>query len=86
MAQLTAEGKFTGGVVPFGYKLVPTGAYNKKGSPIKELVIDEREADLVRMIFDKTVKEGVGSFRMADSLNWFGSNHTQRGWISAYNG
>lgn len=72
MAQLTAEGKFTGGVVPFGYKLVPTGAYNKKGSPIKELVIEEREAELVRMIFDKTVKEGVGSFRMADSLNRLG--------------
>lgn len=69
MAQLTAEGKFTGGVVPFGYKLVPTGAYNKKGSPIKELVIDEREANIVRMIFDKSVNEGYGSFRMAEYLN-----------------
>ncbi len=68
LAQLTAEGKFTGGAVPFGYKLVPTGQMNRKGRPINQLVINPEEAQYVRMIFDKTVNEGYGSHRMSEFL------------------
>ena len=29
--QMTMDGKFTGGVAPFGYKLIKSGEINKKG-------------------------------------------------------
>lgn len=29
--QMTLDGKFTGGVAPFGYKLIKSGEINKKG-------------------------------------------------------
>ena len=34
-----------------------------------DIQIDETEAAVVRLIFNKTVKEGYGSYRMADYLN-----------------
>ena len=34
-----------------------------------DIVIDESEAPIVYMIFEKTIKEGYGSFRMAEYLN-----------------
>ena len=67
--QLTAEGVYTGGVTPFGYKLVKNGKCNKKGREISDIEIDEAEAAVVKMIFEKTVREGYGSYRMADYLN-----------------
>ena len=72
MHQLTAEGVYIGGVTPFGYRRVKSGKENKKGQDIYMLAIDDAEADVVRLIFDKTVKEGYGSFRMADFLNNLG--------------
>lgn len=72
LEQLTNEGIYTGGVTPYGYKLVPSGVTNKKGRELKKLVIDEREADIVRMVFDKTVNNGYGSYRMARYLNELG--------------
>ena len=70
--QLTAEGVYTGGVTPFGYTLVKSGKCNKKGKELMDIEIDEAEAAVVRMIFEKTVREGFGSYRMADYLNGLG--------------
>lgn len=70
--QLTAEGIYTGGVTPFGYKLVKNGKCNKKGKEVMDIEVDESEAAVVRMIFEKTVREGYGSYRMADYLNGLG--------------
>jgi DNA invertase Pin-like site-specific DNA recombinase/cell division protein FtsL len=70
--QLTAEGTYTGGVTPFGYKTIPSGRLNKRGKELLDLVIDQSEAPIVRMIFEKTVREGYGSFRMAEYLNQMG--------------
>ena len=72
MAQLTAEGKFTGGAVPFGYRLVSTGQVNRKGRPINQLEINPIEAEYVRLIFNKTVNEGYGSYRMSEYLTGCG--------------
>lgn len=72
MAQLTAEGIYHGGATPLGYKAVHMGRMNKKGQPVKDLVIDPQEAEYVKMIFDKTLNEGYGSYRMADYLNRLG--------------
>ena len=72
MAQLTSEGIYHGGVTPFGYRAVNKGRLNKKGQPVKDLEIDAREAEIVKMIFSKTLNEGYGSHRMADYLNRLG--------------
>lgn len=69
MRQLTAEGVYTGGVTPYGYKLVRSGKFNKRGKELMDIQIDETEAAVVRLIFNRTVKEGYGSYRMADYLN-----------------
>ena len=72
MAQMTAAGIYHGGQVPFGYKLVQKGRMNKKNQPVKDMVIDHAEAEIVRMIFQKTVYEGYGSHRLAEYVNNIG--------------
>lgn len=69
MQQLTAEGSYTGGPVPFGYKLVKNGRLNKRGKEISDLAIDENEIEWVRKIFELTVDDGYGSYRVASFLN-----------------
>ena len=41
LEQLTGEGHYTGGTVPFGYKRVRLGRVNKKNQEVCDLVIDE---------------------------------------------
>lgn len=72
MAQLTADGIYHGGATPLGYKAVNLGRVNKKGQPVKDLQIDSGEAEYVKMIFNKTLNEGYGSYRMAEYLNKLG--------------
>lgn len=69
MQQLTAEGSYTGGPVPFGYRLEKRGRLNKKGKEICDLAVNPIEAEWVVQIFEKTVKEGYGSYRLASYLN-----------------
>jgi len=70
--QLTEKGVYTGGVTPFGYKTVPSGRFNKSGKELVDLVIDQSEAPIVRLIFDKSVSEGYGSHRLSSMLNSMG--------------
>jgi len=67
--QLIEKGIYTGGVTPFGYKTVPSGRFNKRGKELVDLVIDPSEAPIVRLIFEKSVREGYGSHRLASMLN-----------------
>lgn len=67
--QMTLEGIYTGGVVPYGYHLANHGRLNKKGLEMKDLEVDEEESEVVRLIFNKVVNEGYGSHRMATLLN-----------------
>ncbi len=69
MKQLTLEGQYTGGGVPFGYRLAKNGRLNKKGKEIFDLAIEPMEAEWVTVIFEKTVKEGCGSYKLAEYLN-----------------
>lgn len=59
---MTLDGKFTGGVAPFGYKLIKSGEINKKGKELMDIVVDDDEAPIVKKIFEMTVKEGYGSY------------------------
>ena len=72
LRQLTEEGSYTGGAVPLGYTLVKSGQINKKGKELLKIVINDETAQYVRMIFEMTVKNGYGSYRMARYLNELG--------------
>ena len=68
IGQLTEEGHYTGGTVPFGYKLVQTGRTNKRNRQVSDLAVDEEEAAVVRLIFQKYVTEGYGAYRLSHFL------------------
>lgn len=84
MGQIAEEGHFTGGVCPYGYKLVKLGRVNKKGYELCDLAIDEDEAPVVRMIFEQYVQHGRGAQAIANYLNSLNvKNHSGRNWHPA---
>ena len=82
LAQIVEEGRFRGGIAPFGFRLEKQGRLNKKGHGVNEIVIDDTEAVVVRLIFNKYLNEGYGSQRICTFLqeqnitNRAGSNFT----------
>ena len=52
----------------FGYKRVRLGRVNKKNQEVCDLVIDEAEAEIVRLIFHKYVYEGYGAQKLSHYL------------------
>ena len=75
LSQLTEEGHYTGGTVSFGYRAVDKGRINKRNRTVLDLEIDEDEAAIVRLIFDKYVNEGLGSQRICRFLHKHGIKH-----------
>lgn len=69
MGQIVESGYYTGGTCPYGYKLVRQGRTNKRGYDLYDLVINEEEVSLVRLIFDKYMTEGRGAQSIANLLN-----------------
>ena len=55
LRQLVEEGHFKGGNAPYGYDLVRSGRINKRKHELYELHINEQEAAVVRIVFDKYV-------------------------------
>lgn len=55
----TRKGKFTGGVVPFGYMLQPSGNLDKKGRMINNLVIEPVECNIVSKIYELLIEENM---------------------------
>lgn len=53
LRQLVEEGHFKGGNAPYGYDLVRSGRINKRKHELYELHINEQEAAVVRIVFDK---------------------------------
>ncbi|MEG0376216.1 MAG: recombinase family protein [Raoultibacter sp.] len=68
MGQIVKEGRFKGGVAPFGYQLVHNGRVNKRGHEVYDLEICEREASIVRLIFDRHANAGMGPQSIASFL------------------
>lgn len=66
---VTEECRFRGGIAPYGYKLVPSGIYNKRKHEVLKLVIDEEEAQVVRLMYDLCIGSGYGRFKIAMFLN-----------------
>ena len=69
LEQMTAEGIYTGGKVPFGYTLIYKGRKNKKGQDMKDLDLDPTESVEVQKIFSMFTEEGYGSYQIAEYLN-----------------
>lgn len=68
-SQMTADGIWRGGKVPYGYRLVFKGRVGKKNRQLYDLEIDEAQGAIVREVFDLVVHEGYGTLRAANSLN-----------------
>jgi len=68
MEQLTQEGHYTGGTVPYGYRLEKRGRTNKRNQAVGDLVIEPDEAEIVKLIFHKYVYEGYGAQRLCRYL------------------
>ena len=69
LSQLTEEGLYTGGSIPFGYKLEKRGRINKRNREVYDLAVDENEAEIIRLIFHKYVDEGYGAQRLCRYLH-----------------
>lgn len=67
--QLTQEGLYTGGVCPYGYRLVYNGRRNGKGYEIHDLEVDEEEATVVRRIFQYYNEYGYGPRKISTTLS-----------------
>ena len=69
LGQMVEEGRFRGGKTPYGYRLEKSGILNKRKHEVNKLVIDDAEAEVIRMMFDLCVSSGYGKFRLAHFLN-----------------
>lgn len=72
LGQLTEAGRFKGGSAPYGYDLVKSGIINKRKHEVSKLAVNEAEAAVVHIIFDKYVNEGYGAQRISTYLNEHG--------------
>ena len=79
LGQMVQEGRFRGGVVPYGYYLKKSGELNKRNKEISRLEIDENEANIIRQIFDLCTRHGYGRRRIAHFLNNQGSRNRTGG-------
>ncbi|MBD5134300.1 MAG: recombinase family protein [Clostridiales bacterium] len=69
MGQMVQEGRFRGGGVPYGYRLAPSGIFNKRKHEVCKLEIDEDEARVVRMMFNLCVGSGYGRCKIANMIS-----------------
>jgi DNA invertase Pin-like site-specific DNA recombinase len=68
LGQIVQEGYFRGGGVPFGYTIEKQGRINKSNQEVNEIIINDEEASIVRLIFDLFISKGYGTQRIATFL------------------
>lgn len=84
LGQMVEDGYFKGGTAPYGYDLVKSGRINKRKHECFALAINEDEAAVVRIMFDKYVHEGFGAWRISTYLNEKGiRNRSGNAWHQA---
>jgi len=69
--QLSEQGYFQGGTAPLGYKIVETEErhWKNKDRRVKELVPDEMESEIIKLIYHLYVNKHMGYRKIADHLN-----------------
>lgn len=66
---MTELGTWTGGTVPYGYILQPTGEISKKGRVIKDLVRDPQESAVVKEMYHMLVNKNMTLNGIMNELN-----------------
>ena len=69
LGQMVQEGRFRGGSAPYGYRLAPSGIFNKRKHEVYKLEIDEDEARVVRIMFNLCVGSGYGRCKIANLIS-----------------
>lgn len=69
LGQMVQEGRFRGGSAPYGYRLAPSGIFNKRKHEVYKLEINEDEARVVRMMFNLCVGSGYGRCKIANLIS-----------------
>lgn len=67
--ELVKRGKYAGGSVPYGYRLVESGEISKKGRILHKFEIDEEKAEIVKTIYDYAYFQMLGPYQIARLLN-----------------
>lgn len=68
LAQIVQEGRFRGGSVPYGYRLVKKGRVGKKNRELYDIEIDPDEASVISRIFELADKYGYGGRKISSEL------------------
>ena len=68
LEQIVKEGRFRGGITPYGYRLEKQGRINARGNEVNEILMDETEAPVVARMFELSGIYGYGSRRIATTL------------------
>lgn len=68
LSQIVQEGKFRGGCAPYGYRLEKQGRFNKRNHELYEIMVDEHESAVVRLMFNLAHTNGYGTQRIAGYL------------------
>ena len=68
LGQIVQEGRFRGGVAPYGYQLVKKGRIGKKNRELYDIEINPLEAINVREIFNLADRFGYGGRRISSEL------------------
>lgn len=63
------KGEWGGGIVPYGYESYVTNKVNHRGRVLKELRINQTEAETVKEIFRLCTEENMGNAQIANILN-----------------
>ena len=84
LGQIVESGHFKGGCAAFGYDLVKNGRVNKKKHELFDLQVNADEALVVKIIFDKYTREGMGAHTITTWLNDHGYRaRTGKKWHAA---
>lgn len=67
--KLVQSGKFMGGKPPYGYILEHSGEISKHGRALKHLVIQPKQAEVVKNIYELSLRKEYGSAKIASILN-----------------
>ena len=68
--RINEEGKYSGGRAPYGYEVYSTGKKHFKYDKImKDIRINEKEMEVVKLMFEIADSKGYGCARIADYLN-----------------
>ena len=68
MEQLIQENGYVGDTAPYGYKLCGLGWINKHGIEMHDLLIDPKESEAIKMIFQLYCEEDMSPYRIAMHL------------------